>query len=214
MLDVMAPGSANIWTTALGGEYNKGKFGGTSAAAPFVSGLAALILSVNPDLTPDQVESIIKNNAVPLDRYGEGHPNGSFGWGRIDAYASVANTPRNCYLLATNANPDSSGAIMASPVSSPGCPPSSYATGTIVTLSATPSSGYNFVSWSRTNNNGANPTTVTMNGNRSVTANFGVAGSPLYCDTTPIHVSGTLTSDTWWSTTCIFWTATSLLALV
>ncbi|MFN8484289.1 MAG: PA14 domain-containing protein [Anaerolineae bacterium] len=88
LLDVMAPGSANIWTTKLGGGYRP-NFAGTSAAAPFVSGLAALVLSVNPGLSPDRVETLIKQNAQALDPYAEGYPNESFGWGRIDAERTV-----------------------------------------------------------------------------------------------------------------------------
>jgi subtilisin family serine protease len=141
MLDVMAPGSADIWTTALGGGYTQ-SFGGTSAAAAFVSGLAALILSLNPALTPDQVESIIKQNAYPLDPYAEGHPNESFGWGRIDVYASVSNTPRSCYILSKNVTPDSGGTIENTPANSEGCPVDSYEFGTTVTLTAIPSEGY------------------------------------------------------------------------
>ncbi len=88
LLDVMAPGSSNICTTQLGGAY-QAHFGGTSAAAPFVSGLASLILSINPDLSPGEVEDIIKNNAHALDLQGEGVPNWSFGWGRIDFHQTV-----------------------------------------------------------------------------------------------------------------------------
>jgi hypothetical protein len=39
-----------------------------------------------PSLTPDEVETAIEQNALPL---GNGRPNDDFGWGRIDAYASV-----------------------------------------------------------------------------------------------------------------------------
>jgi hypothetical protein len=92
LLDVMAPGSADIYTLKRGGGVVE-NFGGTSASAPFVSGLAALILSVNPNLTPDEVETAIEQNALPL---GNNRPDENFGWGRIDAYASVqavANPP-------------------------------------------------------------------------------------------------------------------------
>jgi len=67
-----------------------GRFSGTDAAAAHVSGLAALIWSVNPTLTPDEVESIIESTAVDL---GEPGWDECFGHGRIDAAAAVRATP-------------------------------------------------------------------------------------------------------------------------
>ena len=46
-LNVVASG-VDIWSTNLNGSYSTG--GGTSYAAPHVSGIAALVLSVNPML--------------------------------------------------------------------------------------------------------------------------------------------------------------------
>ncbi len=48
----------------------------------------------------------------------------------------------------------------------------SYSPGTVVTLQAVPSAGYSFSSWSGDVTGTANPTTITMNGNKSVTASF------------------------------------------
>ena len=45
-----------------------------------------------------------------------------------------------------------------------------FASGTQVSLTATPSSGYSFSGWS--NGSTANPLTVTLNSNTSITANF------------------------------------------
>ncbi len=196
-LDVMAPGSADIWTTRLGGGHTE-SFGGTSAAAPFVSGIAALILSLNSDLGSDQVKSTILQNALPLDPYAEGHPNGSFGWGRLDAYASLSNTPRDCYILSKNVSPEGTGTIISSPTSTGACPADSYGANTVVTLQANPEGGYRLSNWSGTNNDSVNPTTVTMTGNKSITANFSPTNSPLFCETTPIYKSGNITSDEWW----------------
>jgi hypothetical protein len=53
---------------------------------------------------------------------------------------------------------------------SPAC--CDYPTGTIVTLTAIPDAGCSFINWTGTNNNNINPTTVTMNTDKSVTANF------------------------------------------
>src|SRR6056300_1351981 len=47
-----------------------------------------------------------------------------------------------------------------------------FASGTQVSLTATPSSGYSFSGWS--NGSTANPLTVTLNSNTSITANFQV----------------------------------------
>jgi len=88
LLDLVAPGSADIWTTFPGG-YTK-SFGGTSAAAPFVAGLAALVLSINPSLTPAQVEAALTQTARDLGAPGR---DDQYGWGRIDAYAALLSTP-------------------------------------------------------------------------------------------------------------------------
>lgn len=59
-LDVVAPG-ANIISTNAGNNYFKGD--GTSLAAPHVSGTAALMLSVNPNLSAQTVRDIIEQTA-------------------------------------------------------------------------------------------------------------------------------------------------------
>ena len=48
----------------------------------------------------------------------------------------------------------------------------SFNAGTQVSITATPNSGYQFTSWS--NGSTANPVTVTLNSNTSITANFEV----------------------------------------
>jgi subtilisin family serine protease len=62
-VDVGAPG-VFIWSSFLFGFYLP--FDGTSMAAPFVSGAAALVLSERPQLTPAQVISILKRSSKPL----------------------------------------------------------------------------------------------------------------------------------------------------
>src|SRR5690606_10565083 len=60
-VDVAAPGDA-ILSTLPSGRY--GKMTGTSQATAFVSGIAALLLSKNPSLTPQQLKDIIVRSAV------------------------------------------------------------------------------------------------------------------------------------------------------
>lgn len=61
-------------------------FSGTSAACPIATGVAALVLSVNPNLTNTEVRSILWLSAVDLgpNRWDE-----EYGFGRVDAYAAV-----------------------------------------------------------------------------------------------------------------------------
>ncbi|NOY53837.1 MAG: S8 family serine peptidase [Deltaproteobacteria bacterium] len=62
-VDLGAPGSS-IYTTAPGGNY--AYFSGTSAASPFVTGAAALALSVFPNLTYQELKDQILNHVDPI----------------------------------------------------------------------------------------------------------------------------------------------------
>ena len=73
-------------TTQYGYVINYDYLQGTSQAAPYVSGLAALIWSLSPGLTPDQVQQAIESTADDLDPAGWDQV---FGWGRINARAAV-----------------------------------------------------------------------------------------------------------------------------
>ena len=59
-VDLAAPGE-NIFSTLISGTY--GYMSGTSMATPHVSGVAALVKSMNPRLTGIQIKNIILNNA-------------------------------------------------------------------------------------------------------------------------------------------------------
>lgn len=64
-IDVVAPGE-KIHSTIRNNGYDI--LDGTSMATPHVSGLAAMLLSSNPELTGAQVKAIIKNTAnIPVD---------------------------------------------------------------------------------------------------------------------------------------------------
>ena len=61
-------------------------FQGTSFSCPHVSGVAALILSNDPSLTPDEVKERMTSTAKDLGREGKDN---IFGWGLLDAEASL-----------------------------------------------------------------------------------------------------------------------------
>lgn len=107
-LDVVAPGSGILSTVNNNGTAT---FDGTSMATPHVSGVAALILSVNPNLTFQQVNSIIENTAQKIGNYNysntAGRPNGTWnnemGYGLVDAFAAVQQAQQS---LASITGPD------------------------------------------------------------------------------------------------------------
>ncbi|UCE59670.1 MAG: S8 family serine peptidase [Phycisphaerales bacterium] len=80
-LDVTAPG-ANIWSasTAAGGASITG-MSGTSMSCPTVAGLVALVLDVDPTLTPAEVRQIIRDGAIDMGPAGFDR---AYGYGRID----------------------------------------------------------------------------------------------------------------------------------
>ena len=93
-VDVCAPGD-NIYSTMPNGSA--GYLRGTSLACPHVSGVAALILGINPSLTGNEVRDIIERNAKKIGNetynVNSNRPNGTwnlkYGYGLVDAYASV-----------------------------------------------------------------------------------------------------------------------------
>jgi subtilisin family serine protease len=80
-------------------------FCGTSQAAPFVSGAAALLLQTDPTLTPAQLAASLRAHTTPL---GTPIPNDTFGYGRL----SLGAVPRAPAGLAFVAVPQGGSAGM------------------------------------------------------------------------------------------------------
>ena len=93
-LDIVAPGS-DIYSTKLYNQY--GNLSGTSFSAPYAAAVAGLMLSINPDLTRNEVVNIIESTAKKIGGYDynifSNRPNGSWntevGYGLLDAYAAL-----------------------------------------------------------------------------------------------------------------------------
>jgi len=82
-IDVMAPGQA-IWSTLAGSNSSYDYLNGTSMACPLVSSLAALMLSWDPTLTPDELEACLKSSCDNIDAQNPSYI-GQIGAGRINA---------------------------------------------------------------------------------------------------------------------------------
>ena len=85
-VDISAPGYDVMLSTAPG-QYVTGN--GTSFASPFVSGTVALMFSVNPCLTPDQVEYILKQTADSTIYNVNQNYIGLLGGGKLNSYEAV-----------------------------------------------------------------------------------------------------------------------------
>lgn len=88
-IDLVAPGGDlatgdGILSTALGGGYAEEE--GTSFAAPYVAGTIALLRTLEPSLSVDDVEFFLESTAT--DRGATGRDD-AYGWGIVDAAAAV-----------------------------------------------------------------------------------------------------------------------------
>lgn len=91
-------------TTSYSFSTNYDYLEGTSMAAPYVAGLAALIWSRDPGLSADQVQRIMESTAVDLGVAGE---DPEYGWGRIDAGSALGLNSPDLYAI-DNADGDGS----------------------------------------------------------------------------------------------------------
>lgn len=73
-------------TTMLNVAGNTAILSGTSMASPYAAGVAALVLSKNPNLTPDEVRQVLRSSADDLGTPGW---DPVFGYGRINAARAV-----------------------------------------------------------------------------------------------------------------------------
>lgn len=85
--DISAPG-VNIRSSVING-YASG-WSGTSMAAPNVTGVAALMLQANRNLSISEIERVIKSTATPLtDSTYTTSPNMGYGYGLVNALKAV-----------------------------------------------------------------------------------------------------------------------------
>lgn len=95
-IDVVAPGNFIYGLDYLSDTNYNSYWGGTSQATPLVAGLSALLLAQNPDRSPDEIRSIIRETAEDM----VGKPSEDslgfdiyHGYGRINAYEALLINP-------------------------------------------------------------------------------------------------------------------------
>jgi serine protease AprX len=90
--EVVTPGVNDFAATGESDYMNY--FTGTSAATPLAAGVAALVLSANPNLTPMQVRTRMTSTTQQLvdgTSKTRSYPNNYYGWGMLNASAAVGN---------------------------------------------------------------------------------------------------------------------------
>ncbi|MFJ9845707.1 type VII secretion-associated serine protease mycosin [Kitasatospora sp. NPDC101155] len=103
---VAAPGVEMLSTVPGGGQCVDN---GTSFAAPYVAGLAALLVGAHPQWTPAQVRAWIEQTAQRTER----DPNQFTGWGVVDPVKAVTTAPD---LAPSAPTPAASVQLAAAPI--------------------------------------------------------------------------------------------------
>lgn len=121
---------------------------------------------------------------------------GGFNLNYFDVTASALPTatpePAQCFTLTFNVSPSNSGSVGANP--QPNCANNKYVDGTVVTLSNSANNSYVFSNWSGDATGTNSTAAVTMNSDKSVTANY---SQVCYTVTTAVspNNSGTVTKS-------------------
>jgi subtilisin family serine protease len=97
-IEVCAPSSGGLRgiTTAANEGYTS-VFGGTSAAAPIAAGVAALVLSIAPNLRWQELRNVLQSGARKIDRAGGEYDHAGrsdlYGYGQVDAFQALQQIP-------------------------------------------------------------------------------------------------------------------------
>jgi uncharacterized repeat protein (TIGR02543 family) len=171
------------WSGDLTGTSNPASVtmnGDKAVTATFTQNVYTLTVTVNPTgggtVTPDKSPPYHLNDVVTLTEApsagytfsgwsGDGTGSGTTRTVTITGNMAVTATfTQNQYTLTVNTS--GQGSVAKAPSQA------TYVSGSSVQLTATPSSGWSFSGWSGDASGTANPVTITMNGNKAVTATF------------------------------------------
>jgi subtilisin family serine protease len=95
-VDLAAPeGNVTAWPT-INGAPGYSPVGGTSLAAPVVTGIAGLLFSANPALSGTQVEQALEQSAVPVNFHCRLRPGGGAGGAAVARLLRPTAVERPC----------------------------------------------------------------------------------------------------------------------
>ena len=145
-------------------------FCGTSAAAPHVAGIVALLMERSPTSTSPQLRDAVTRNAVDLGSAGF---DTTFGFGRADALAAVGALKPQVTLAVSRAG-SGTGTVTSSPagISCGATCSASFTSGTRVMLAATAGASAVFSGWTGCDTASGTTCAVTLSAARTITATF------------------------------------------
>ena len=146
---------------------------------PFASLSSGVVVSMTftTGTPPSTTPAAVNFSQSPAASFG--NTQGQSVPGATDNGSVLIVVPAPCYSLTTNVIPNGGGRVDPNPPRN--CESGTkYISGTVVTLSAVPNSGYRFDHWSGAVTGTVNPTTVTMNTTKSVTATFALTSRRIY----------------------------------
>ena len=159
--DIAAPGEQIISAKARGsGTDQYRSLSGTSMAAPHVAGTIALMLQQDKSLTQPQIKDCLTSTARS-DAFTGAIPNNTWGHGKLDAKGAFDCQPQ--YTLTVNI--EGNGSVRKAPDQV------TYS-GEVVQLTATAGPNWSFKEWDGDLTGSANPDTITMDRDKTVTATF------------------------------------------
>ncbi len=161
----------------------------------------------NPNLATYDSNSTVQLTAVPSTGYHftswSGDLTGSTNPATVTMNANkniTANFAINTYTLTVNAT---NGTVTKNPNQA------TYDSAVVVQLTATPATGYQFIGWSGDLSGSANPVTVIMNANKTITANFAMKAFTLTVNAANGTVAKNPNQATYDSNSTVQLTATS-----
>lgn len=168
LLDVLAPGS-DINSSIPTDTYSS--YNGTSMATPHVAGCWAVLKQAKPTATVTEVLAALQSSGVPI-----ADPRNGVTRSRIDCKAAqdILLPGSSSYNLSVTVGGSGSGLVTSAnnTISCPSTCSASFASGTSVVLTATPTAGSTFAGWTGACS-GVSPTcAVSMTAAKSVGAAF------------------------------------------
>src|SRR5665648_727794 len=164
----------------------------TMAVNPSGGGTTSPAVGAHPGYAENQVVNI---NATPASGYHfvnwTGAVTGSVNPTTVTMDANKTVTANfeldaaTYYTLTMAVNPSGGGTTSPAVGAHPG-----YTENQVVNINATPATGYHFVNWTGAVTGSVNPTTVTMDANKTVTANFELDAATYYTLTMEVNPSG------------------------